>query len=328
MTERITEDEEPKFDKDINMENGESNETDSLGKKKIFLLILFILLLVIIIIILLIIFVFGNKCQKGDEEKCLTCNKNKCGSCNKGYKLENGECLINHSFRAVYHTNTENQTIDLINFPLDIISEMILDNENIEKSKNFTFKSKGDHKLYVLLNESYSLNDMFSGMKNMISISFTKLFNTEKKENLSNMFKDCLSLKSLDISGFKTEDVKNMNGLFSGCSSLESISLSNFDTKNVENMSNMFYGCSNLLTLDLSNFIPNNALDMKHMFYGCSNLYSLDLSNFKTLSVLNMSIYIFFLIYLYENGDLIRYFSSLNFCYYLSYLEIHFCLIN
>ena len=47
-------------------------------------------------------------------------------------------------------------------------------------------------------------------MKNMISISFTKLFNTEKKEDLINMFKNCLSLKSIDISGFKTEDIKDL----------------------------------------------------------------------------------------------------------------------
>ena len=51
---------------------------------------------------------------------------------------------------------------------------------------------------------------MFNGMKNMISISFTKLFNTEKKEDLINMFKNCLSLKSIDISGFKTEDIKDL----------------------------------------------------------------------------------------------------------------------
>ena len=289
MNQRFSEDEDPKFDKDIDLENRESSSKNSFQKKKKCLVIILILLLAVLIVFLLIIIFSGKECQKGDEEKCLSCNKSKCGSCNIGYKLDKGKCIINHSFKAIYHTNEDNKTIDLINFPLNIISEMILDKKNIEKSKNFTFKTKGDHKLYVLLNESYSLNDMFNGIKNMTSINFTKLFSTEKKEDLSNMFKDCLSLKSIDISEFKTENIKNMEGLFSECSSLETISLSNFDTKNVENMSKMFYGCSKLKKINLSNFVTDKLLNMNKMFLGCTSLTSINFKVFTTKNVENMS---------------------------------------
>ena len=75
---------------------------------------------------------------------------------------------------------------------------------------------------------------MFYNVQNMVSISFSELFNnTEKIKDMSNMFKGCLSLESIDISKFNTQNVANMSGLFSGCSSLNSIDLFNFETKNV-----------------------------------------------------------------------------------------------
>ena len=57
-----------------------------------------------------------------------------------------------HSFKAIYQTTIDNQTIDLLNFPKNNISKMILDDEIIQISNNFTFKSSGNHTLYVLFN--------------------------------------------------------------------------------------------------------------------------------------------------------------------------------
>ena len=45
-----------------------------------------------------------------------------------------------------------------------------------------------------------------------------------------------------------------MNDMFSNCTSLVSLDISNFDTTNVENMNQMFLGCSNLKFLDISGF--------------------------------------------------------------------------
>ena len=60
ISERFIEDEEPKFDKDINLENGDSIKTSSFEKKKKFLVILLILILVIFIIFLVIILISGK----------------------------------------------------------------------------------------------------------------------------------------------------------------------------------------------------------------------------------------------------------------------------
>ena len=62
----------------------------------------------------------------------------------------------------------------------------------------------------------------------------------EKIKDMSCMFYDCKSLKSIDLSNFNTNNVINMSHMFSDCESLESIDLSNFNTNNVSNIYDMF----------------------------------------------------------------------------------------
>ena len=67
--------------------------------------------------------IYGNEiitscqyhCEIGKEEKCLSCDSDNitCTSCNLGYKLLNGKCILNYSFKAVYQTNSENEKISL-----------------------------------------------------------------------------------------------------------------------------------------------------------------------------------------------------------------------
>jgi surface protein len=88
-----------------------------------------------------------------------------------------------------------------------------------------------------------------------------------------NMFNNCCSLSSLDLSNFNTSNVKVMGEMFSGCSNLTSLDLSSFRTEKVEDMSGMFNNCSRLTSLNLYNF------DMSGVYvYGkdrmCYNLAS------------------------------------------------------
>ena len=57
------------------------------------------------------------------------------------------------------------------------------------------------------------------------------------------MFKDCSSLKKLNLNNFNTSNVINMNSMFYGCSSLEELNLNSFNTNNVLYMGNMFFHC-------------------------------------------------------------------------------------
>ena len=48
--------------------------------------------------------------------------------------------------------------------------------------------------------------------------------------NTKNMFYDCSSLTSLNLSNFNTNNVTDMSGMFYECSSLASLNLFNFNT--------------------------------------------------------------------------------------------------
>ena len=102
------------------------------------------------------------------------------------------------------------------------------------------------------------------------------------------MFKDCIYLKSIDLSYFNTSKVTNMRSMFHNCTSIKSINLSSLNTCNVTSMRSMFYNCSSLTTLDFSSFDTSNVTDMRTMFNLCSSLVSLDLSSFNTENVTNM----------------------------------------
>ena len=106
--------------------------------------------------------------------------------------------------------------------------------------------------------------------------------NTESVTNMRMMFKNCYSLRSLDLSNFNTANVEDMSYMFYNCQSLSSLNLSKFNTTKVKNMTSMFAGCSNLSSLDLSNFNTTNVKNMNGMFSDCQKLTSLDLSKFNT----------------------------------------------
>ena len=83
------------------------------------------------------------------------------------------------------------------------------------------------------------MNGMFSYCYNLESINFGDNFNTENVTNMIEMFFQCSSLKSLDLSKFNTSNVSNMNSMFGGCSTLQILELQRFNTENVEDMGHM-----------------------------------------------------------------------------------------
>ncbi len=157
---------------------------------------------------------------------------------------------------------------------------------------------------------------MFYNCGALTSLTFGSGFKADKVEGMGMMFKDCSSLKTLDLSSFTTTAATGMSSMFNGCSSLETLDISGFKTNNVTDMSNMFSGCSALATLTLgdgfvstnvnnmismfhnckaltsltfgSGFTADNVTNMDRMFSGCSALTALDLGGFKTEGVTNM----------------------------------------
>ena len=155
---------------------------------------------------------------------------------------------------------------------------------------------------------------MFYEFNKVESINFNGYLDTSNTLSLADMFFDCTSLKTLDLSSLNTTNVTDMLSLLYGCSSLTSVNLTNLDTSNVTNMSfffdndtaltsldlsnfntakvkymsSMFYNCTGLTTLNLSSFNTSKLTNMNSMFYNCSGLTTLDLSNFNTINVTYM----------------------------------------
>ena len=239
-----------------------------------------------------------KKCQTGKEEKCLTCNsKMECSSCNPGYKLEEGKCIINYSFKAKYKTNRQKQNINLINKKYaDNIVELIIDNQKVNSSYNHTFKKKGIHSVKMLLNTD-GLDTgkmMFFNISRLISINFTEKFNTTNMLSMKGMFKDCKNLQSIKLSNFKTDHIRDFSFMFDNCESLSKLNISNFNTEKSNDISYMFGNCISLTSLQLNSFNTKNVVDMGGLFSGCSSLTSIDLSSLNTKNVKYM-------LYMFQN---------------------------
>lgn len=87
-------------------------------------------------------------------------------------------------------------------------------------------------------------------------------------------FNGCSHLSTITgISNLKTANVTNMNNMFQNCSSLTTLDLSLFNTAKVTDMSGMFMDCSQLKTIYVGigwsmECVTNSA----YMFYNCVNL--------------------------------------------------------
>ena len=101
---------------------------------------------------------------------------------------------------------------------------------------------------------------------------------------MTQMFRCCASLESIDLSTLDTSNVTNMNDLFNMWDSSAGIWISNklskitfgsnFDTSNVTTMRSMFAGLTELQKIDISNFNTSNVTDMYHMFNYCKSILS------------------------------------------------------
>ena len=84
-----------------------------------------------------------------------------------------------------------------------------------------------------------------------------------------NMFKDCKSLTSINISNFNTENIYKFENMFNGCTSLISLDFQNFDLSSKSNISNMFSNCKNLEYVNIKNFKPKNNNTKYNFFEDC-----------------------------------------------------------
>ena len=133
---------------------------------------------------------------------------------------------------------------------------------------------KESFKDFAPTNTSY----WFYNCEKLIEIEGLEFLNTMNVTDMSNMFDNCTSLTSLDLSHFDTGKVTDMSYMFYYCNDLASLDVSSFDTEKVTNMTWMFGSCWALTSLDLSNFNTRNVTNMDYMF-SYSSVLNLSLGN-------------------------------------------------
>ena len=131
------------------------------------------------------------------------------------------------------------------------------------------------------------MSEMFRNCIGLTSLDVSN-FNTANVTDMEYMFTYCKKVPSLDVSNFNTANVTHMDYMFNECYALTSLDLSSFNTANVTDMSTMFSDCYALTSLDLSSFNTANVTNMCYMFSGCTGLTNLNLSSFNTANVILM----------------------------------------
>lgn len=183
---------------------------------------------------------------------------------------------------SMFSNCTSLETLDLSSFNTEKVtnmSEMFVGSTNlrtINLPKGFIGSNVTD------------LNGMFRGCVSLTELDLSGS-NAEKVKKMGSMFYGCVALSNLNLSGFKTGSLTEMRYLFSSCQSLESLDLSGFNTENVTSMESMFSQCSSLRSLDLSSFNTSKVIGMNLMFFNCTNLESIDLSSFDTENLQKMA---------------------------------------
>jgi surface protein len=234
------------------LNNNNNNNSNSKDNRKIILIATIIVLAIIIIIIVLI------ACLKKKQDK---------------------ENITDPIPTTTIPTHPVENIIKVTIFDVEDKKEIKLFNPSIigdgykvtkmdESEKNFRILEQkiNDYKYTPEGNETGTLT---------FKITINKALNT-----IEGMFKDCIYLSKIDLSGIQSDNLVRMNSTFFNCSSLEDIIFDNFNSSQITNMDNAFEGCSSLPGLDLSSFKTNKLQSMKQAFKKCKTMIFLNLSNF------------------------------------------------
>lgn len=104
--------------------------------------------------------------------------------------------------------------------------------------------------------------------------STTNIINTQAVDisrltNMSNMFKDCPNVETLDLTGWNFENITNMSNMFNGCSKLKEIKANEINAINSSTFTNFLSNCPAIETIPYIN--APKTLGFNNMFYGIGN---------------------------------------------------------
>mgnify|MGYP004469173537 CR=1 FL=1 len=130
---------------------------------------------------------------------------------------------------------------------------------------------------------------MFQSAKQLETVTFPADFNTSHVTDMSYMFNNCSSLKTLNLGNWNTSNVTDMQWMFAWTGLTSITGLANWDTSNVTTMQFMFNHSEKLAKIDsVANWDTSNVTDMCGTFNNCRALESVDVSKWDTSKVTTM----------------------------------------
>lgn len=129
-----------------------------------------------------------------------------------------------------------------------------------------------------------SLRAWFALMENMTTCDVSNL-DTSDTQSIWDMFYNCRSVQFLDLSSFDTTDM-NIGCAFHDCVSLKTVDLSGWVVSSATRLDYMFCGCRSLATIkgDIEHWDVSNVNDMTSMFDYC-NMLKIDCSDWDVSRV-------------------------------------------
>ena len=180
---------------------------------------------------------------------------------------------------AMFYNCNKLTELDVTNFKTEKVTSMGAMFYNCDGLITLDLSNFETPKLTNVYSYSYisggGSNGMFEDCNNLVSIIFSKNFDTSNVTIMYGMFQGCSNLTTLDISDWNTSKVTSMTRMFESCSSLTTLNVSNWETSNVTDMSLLFYNCSSLTKLVLCNWNTNKVTGMNYMFQSTRNLKSI-----------------------------------------------------
>lgn len=174
----------------------------------------------------------------------------------------------------VYQTTSVGETVKLT-AKAEYFTSIIVDGEELQDgtvtgSLDYTFEDEGEHKVLLVTDDTTTtLAKAFyqcaSLVRSVISVPFSV-------EYLSNMYRGCDALVSVDCSRWDISNVNDTSYMFYRCYALSDLDSGGWDTANITYMKCMFYDCRSLVELDASGWDTNGVTSMSYMLYSCTNL--------------------------------------------------------
>lgn len=197
------------------------------------------------------------------------------------YIGQEGGVVANPNSARLFNYFTKVTKYDLTYFDTSKVTTMLLmfnKNFSLETIDISNFKTSNVTDLSAL----FQVNTKLTEIKGLTNLDVSNV------TSLSNAFKDCTNLKSLDITGWNTSKVEAMAATFDNCSSLEEIKgLEDIDTSNVTTMRFLF-NHNVLKSLDLSKWNTSNVTNFLGIF-NVSKITDLSsIANLDTSKVTNM----------------------------------------